>query len=172
MMDRIYFKNSQDCFKFFDDSRSGSKLNSWKALANQLKTTRCVLDNYRLRKLCLPEDRFYYLLKLIEEDKRNYFLKAIEKRDENWGQIKGGKITYSKHKHLFEVGRKIAIQFRRENVKYNFDINMPLSEDLCEFLGVVIGDGFTNKYDGRHYQTQIVGDKNLDSHYYYNKLSP
>src|SRR3989344_5290622 len=64
MMDRIYFKNSQDCFKFFDDSRSGSKLNSWKALANQLKTTRCVLDNYRLRKLCLPEDRFYYYNKL------------------------------------------------------------------------------------------------------------
>ncbi len=47
---------------------------------------------------------------------------------------------------------------------------MPLSEDLCEFVGVIIGDGCTNKYN-RLYQTQIAGDKILDKEYYLNNLS-
>ncbi len=170
-MDRIYFKNSDDCFKFFKESRIGANINSWKDLANKLNTTRCVLDNYRHRKLCLPENRFLSLLDLIKENRRNYFLKIIERRNNNWGQIKGGKITYLKHKNLFEIGRKIAIKFRRERVKYNFDINMLLSQELCEFIGVIIGDGFTNKYGG-HYQTQITGDSRFDEDYYENTLKP
>ena len=43
---------------------------------------------------------------------------------------------------------------------------MPLSEELCEFVGAVIGDGCTNRY-GKIYQTQIAGDKELDLDYHY-----
>jgi hypothetical protein len=46
---------------------------------------------------------------------------------------------------------------------------MPLSEELCEFLGVIIGDGCTNKY-GNLYHTQTAGDKILDKRYYSNNL--
>ena len=48
---------------------------------------------------------------------------------------------------------------------------MPLSEELCEFVGAVIGDGFTNVY-GHLYQTQITGDKVLDFKYYFDRLKP
>ena len=39
------------------------------------------------------------------------------------------------------------------------------------FTGVVIGDGFTNKYD-HHYLVQITGDKKLDENYYSAILQP
>lgn len=170
-MDRIYFKNSEDCSNFFEESKNGSGLNIWKKLADTIGTTRKVLGNYRTRRLCLPDDKFLVLLNFIEKNKRIYFLDRIEKRNENWGQIKGGKLTYSKHKNLFDLGRKKPKKFKKDLVKYNFDIEMSLSEELCEFIGVVIGDGFTNKYEN-HYQTQITGDSKLDKDYYENTLKP
>jgi hypothetical protein len=50
-------------------------------------------------------------------------------------------------------------------LKYPIDMNIPLSESLCEFVGAIIGDGCTNRY-GKIYQTQIAGDKNLDLEYH------
>ena len=47
---------------------------------------------------------------------------------------------------------------------------MHLSKELCEFIGVIIGDGCTNKY-GKIYQTNIAGDKLLDKEYYFNDIS-
>jgi len=125
-----------------------------------------MLDNYRREKLLIPEDRFKSLLGLINESKRNEFIHKIGRKDNNWGQIIGGKRAYKLNKKAFEEGRRKGSHI----VKYEFDINMPLSEELCEFLGVIIGDGCTNKYQNM-YQTQIAGDKMLDKEYYLNRFS-
>ena len=45
-----------------------------------------------------------------------------------------------------------------------FDINTPLSTELCEIVGLFIGDGFTNRY-GSHYLIQFTGNV-LEEEYY------
>lgn len=94
-------------------------------------------------------------------------------KPKNWGQVLGGKRTYQLHKEIFDKGRLKAIRLAKERAGTDkpSDTSIPLSEELCEFLGAFIGDGFTNKY-GRHYQTQIIGDPILDFHYYHFVLKP
>jgi hypothetical protein len=129
-----------------------------------------MLDNYRKGKLLLPEEKFSKLLNLLEEEKKEHFRSLSKEKEENWGQIIGGIKAYKINKSAFDKGRKKAGKSRLNIVKYDFDVNMPLTEELCEFLGVIIGDGCTNKY-GKLYQTQIAGDKRLDKGYYTNNLS-
>lgn len=164
-MSRIYFSNKSDCLEFFDETKKSLKIRSWLELAKFLKTSKSMIDNYKSSKLCLSEERFNVLLKTLPIDKQNYFFNLAEKKGDNWGRIIGGKEAYKINKREFDIGRKKGSKIRSRSVKYDFDINMPLSEELCEFVGVIIGDGFTNRY-GRMCQTQIVGDKILDLKYY------
>ena len=159
---RIYFKSEQTRDTFFKDIKENSNT-SWSEIAKTIKTNRSMLDNYRKGNLYIPEEKFHELLNIINITRREYFLSEIIKRDNNWGQVIGGKKAYQKNKKDFDKGREKANQSR--GVKYDFDINMPLSEEICEFIGAIIGDGFTNKYRNL-YQTQITGDKNLDKEYY------
>ncbi len=164
-MDRLYFQNKKDRINFFNKVKSYQK--SWKRIKEILKTSRSMVDHYRLGRLCIPKNRFVILINLIPENEREYFWRKIEKKANNWGQIIGGKRAYEINKDKFDEGRKKAIK----KVKYEFDINLPLSEELCEFIGAIIGDGFTNRYNN-FYQTQITGDNLFDSNYYYNRLKP
>ncbi|MCX6747200.1 MAG: hypothetical protein NTU63_03655 [Candidatus Pacearchaeota archaeon] len=166
---RIFFRDKKDCLKFFDEIRISMNTRNWRDLGKILGTNKSMIDNYRQKKISIPENRFIILLDNLKEDRRNYFLKLIDKKENNWGQIIGGKKAYSINKESFEKGRKIAA--KNKKVKYNFNINLPLSEELCEFIGAIIGDGFTNKY-GHLYQTQITGDNLLDSDYYNKRLKP
>lgn len=168
-MDRIFFENQNDCFNFFEEYRKKLGMESWKSLATVIGTNRSMLDKYRRGRLCIPEDRFFTLLNQLGNERRRYFLSKVNRRNENWGRILGGKKAYLLNRKSFDLGRKIAKKIREETVKYNFDVNMPLSEELCEFIGVIIGDGFTNEYN-RHYQTQITGDRKLDYDYYNERL--
>ncbi|MCX6742378.1 MAG: hypothetical protein NTX24_04385 [Candidatus Pacearchaeota archaeon] len=94
--------------------------------------------------------------KLNKKD-REFLSKNISYLSDNWGRIKAGKITYSRYKHIFEEGRKKAIEsIHKRSCK--FDINLPLNKELAYFIGLFIGDGFTNKYQ-RYYLTQFTGDK-------------
>lgn len=163
-MDRIGFNDKIDRINFFNNVKTDSQL-SWASLSKRLGTNRSMLDNYRRGNLLIPEDRFNLLLNLIKEDNQKNFLKKYSRKKENWGQIKGGKSAYRINQKKFELGRKRG----GFSVKYEFDVNQSLSEELCEFIGVVIGDGFTNKY-GTLYQMQIAGDKELDKEYYINNL--
>lgn len=170
-MKRIYFSNKENLNQFFREIKVGSSL-SWSKISKNLNTTRSMIDNYRNGRLLIPEDRFLKLLSLLESDeKRKYFQSLVKNKDENWGQVIGGINAYKINKKSFDKGRRKGNIFRKKfGLKYNFDINMPLSEQLCEFLGVIIGDGCTNKY-GHMHQTQISGDKILDKEYYLNNLS-
>jgi len=168
-MERIYFPNKRERVEFFSKIKRPQV--SWGNISKIIGTSRSMLEKYRDGKLNIPEDRFTQLLSLLQEKERRYFLNRIEKKPSNWGQIIGGKNAYKVNIEKFKEGRKKGAKARRDCLKYFFDSNMNLSEDLCEFLGAIIGDGFTSKYNSS-YITQISGDKNLDKEYYYKKLKP
>ena len=166
-MDRIYFSDKNILTEFFKEIKDNGQLKSWRKLASYIGTARSNLGNYRNGNLLLSEERFLKLLDLINEEKRPYFLNNLMRKNKNWGQIIGGKKAYKINKKAFDIGRNIA--YKNRSVKYDFDINMPLSNELCEFIGAIIGDGFTNKYKNL-YQIQISGDKKLDKQYYNDTL--
>jgi len=55
--------------------------------------------------------------------------------------------------------------------KHSFDLPIPLSVGSCEFIGALIGDGFTNKH-GSSYITEFCGDKRFDKNYYDELIIP
>ncbi|MEK6856259.1 MAG: LAGLIDADG family homing endonuclease [Nanoarchaeota archaeon] len=169
-MNRIFFYDAKSRERLFKKVKMSSSFISWRALAINLKTTRSMLDNYRKGKILLSEDRFNIIISMLGKADQKSIIESIQKRPSNWGQIIGGNIAYKRNKHLFDLGREKAKKLFFDKVKYDFNINMPLSKDLCEFLGVIIGDGCTNKYKNI-YQTHISGDKNLDYEYYSNRFS-
>ena len=164
-MKRVFFINKKDRNNFFNKIKNSQK--SWRKIALLIGTNRSMIDNYRSGKLCIPEDRLSKLIDLVPAKEKEYFNKKIKYKDSNWGQIIGGKKAYVINKDKFDIGREKG----SKTVKYDFNINMPLSKGLCEFIGAIIGDGFTNKYN-HTYQTQITGDKILDEKYYHKTLSP
>ncbi|MBI2110013.1 hypothetical protein HYT58_02475 [Candidatus Woesearchaeota archaeon] len=168
-MQRIYFLNAMDRNVFFKEIKCCPNLKKWKNIANFLGISKTTLEYYRNGKYCMPEDNFTKLLNTLGDYKRALFLRLVRKKPKNWGCTLGGKKTAFLYPKILEKGRYTAWKKKKKQLKYNFDPNMPLSENLCEFVGVIIGDGFTSKYSGA-YQTQITGDGNLDQHYYYNFL--
>ena len=125
-----------------------------------------MIDSYRKGNLSIPFEKFSLLMGLMkEEEDKDYFKNKVGEKESNWGQIIGGKNAYKINKDKFDEGRKKGSKASKDNVKYDFDVNIPLSKGLCEFIGAIIGDGFTNKYKN-FYQTQITGDKKLDLGYY------
>jgi DNA-binding transcriptional regulator WhiA len=94
-------------------------------------------------------------------------LPKISKLNDNWGRIIGGKRAYKINEKSFREGRRLG-SFPIHTPK--FDINMPLTQELSEFIGAFIGDGSVNKYNN-NYQMEISGDKILDFSYHNSHLS-
>ncbi|MFH1391805.1 MAG: LAGLIDADG family homing endonuclease [Candidatus Diapherotrites archaeon] len=171
MGNRVCFHSKIEASNFFECARKSGKFDSWVKLAYFLNLREGKLWDYRNASYSLPSDKFEALVNLLPPDKRIIFENAITIRASNWGQSKGGRITYSRHKKIFDDGRAKARKNRLLNAKYNFDLAMPLNEKLCEFLGAFIGDGFTNAYN-RNYMTQFAGHSKLDANYYNNLIVP
>jgi len=141
------------------------KFNSWKNLRTKFKLYKSRLDYFRSGKISIPYSTFLEFLNHV--DNKKYFLSNIQIKDQNWGRIKGGKKTYELYQNIFDEGRKKGSSI----VKYKFDINTRLTNDLSEVLGAFIGDGFTNSY-GTTYMTQFTGDNRSEREYYINKIIP
>ncbi|MFH1696029.1 MAG: LAGLIDADG family homing endonuclease [Candidatus Micrarchaeota archaeon] len=125
--------------------------------------------------LTIPKKLFDVFLAYFSKEQKNYFSSKISKKPSNWGASLGGKTTAEKHPEQLAKGRalglKKAIKKRREvSLKYKFDLNMELSNNLCEFIGALIGDGFTSKY-GKTYWTELTGDLTLDYNYLTNVMT-
>lgn len=171
-MVRIIIKNKEDRTLLFTELSRNMNFKTWKEVAKFLKISRSMLGRYRTGSLTLPSRIFNKIIKAVPLETKVYFSKKILIKPDNWGQVKGGKTTYKNYKYIFERGRKIGLQkLLNRGPKYKFDINVPLSEDLCEFLGAFIGDGFTNKY-GSSYIIQFTGHRTLDREYYYSFIIP
>jgi hypothetical protein len=164
MKKRIYFKSIIVRNSFFRKVLNSYKFNKWNEIVSNLHISRIMLSKYRDGSLTIPELVYENFIKNFNEKDRRYFCSNIYYFDENWGKVKGGKSTYVKHKQIFESGRRIANENRRKNVM-KFDINLLLTKELSYFIGLFIGDGFTNKY-GPHYILQFTGDKRKEKYYY------
>jgi len=162
-MVRFNFKRSKDREEFFNRLRKEMEVSTWKEFREKLNLSRATSQRYRYGKSTMPEKIFFEMLKFLPKDEKRTFLRKISVKKDNWGEKKGGQTTYSKHKQIFDKGRKKA-----NNSDYNLD-NLRLSKDLCEFIGAFIGDGFTNKYN-RSYLTQFIGHRKLDKKYHKNFL--
>lgn len=157
MLRRIIFDSSENRESFFVNVLKSFNIRKWKELRNLLKISRSMLDSYKSGKITLPEEIYNNLTKNFSSVDKKIFINHIQFLDFNWGRIKGGRATYFKHKYLFDVGRKNAIRSIVRKAEERFDINMELDNELAYFMGLFIGDGFTNKY-GRYYLIQFTGD--------------
>jgi intein/homing endonuclease len=162
---RVFFKIPQIREQFF--LKLKYLFGTWKKLGLHFKIYKSRMERFREGKISLPYKLFSELLSSLDNEDKSFFLKNILLRDPNWGRAKGGIATYQKHKYIFEKGRRLG----GLKVKYKFDFNMALTPELCEFIGAIIGDGFTNNYNN-NYKVQITGHKVLDKDYYINRLIP
>ena len=162
---RVIFKDSTIRDKFFLELKQ--KFGSWKNLGKHFKIYKSRLEEFRNGSRTIPQDKFLVFCNILSKNNQEYYLSRIILKDSNWGSIKGGKITYEKHREIFEIGRIIALK----NNTYIVDKNIKITSELCEFIGAFIGDGFTNRY-GTHHIIQITGDSKLDQEYHKNTLIP
>lgn len=168
-MGRVIFKSKRARQEFFEKLLKESSLKTWKHFYESHKIPRSVLDNYKSGRLSIPSNTYEQFSLYFNNHQKENFSKRIKLLLDNWGKVKGGKKTYLRHKEVFEKGRKkgiLKIQEKRKKSAINFD-KAYLDKDLSYFVGLLIGDGFINRY-GRHYLIQFVGHKESELDYYNN----
>lgn len=169
MEKRVIFINDHTRRSFFNKVYKLYNLNSWRELYLHLSIAKSVFEKYRAGSLTIPYTIYSRLISKFKQGDKKEFLDYIKMLDSNWGSVLGGKSTYSKHKEIFDKGRKKGIEAIKKR-SISFNINMPLNEDLTYFIGLFVGDGFTNKY-GNHYMFQFVGHKQ-ELGFYKDKVIP
>lgn len=96
-------------------------------------------------------------------------LKILDKKTDSWGNIKGGKKTYSviiKKYGLQEIRRRQSLGGKKASIKRVEDYNS-LSINLknpifLEFYGILLGDGWIGKYKFKNKTINLIG---ISGHY-------
>jgi len=131
-----------------------------KRFSKRLGLDYSALKKYRRGDLTLPEELFIELLELVIN--KEYWLKNSERLEENWGAIKGGKVSALRD----ELNKRIAHARKFKKVK---KINIKINKFFCEFYGALLGDGcitrFKDMYGVKRMAVFISGNKKLDSEY-------
>ena len=159
-MTRMIFKSKSSRKDFFLKLLKLSSSKNWKTLYENNKINRSVWSDYRSGRLSIPQEIYQRFLVYFNKRDIEYFSKKINVMEDNWGKIKGGKKTYFRHKILFNEGRKkglIALSKIRKNSDFDFT-QIELDRELSYFIGLLIGDGFVNKYNSS-YLIQFIGHK-------------
>lgn len=173
MNNRISFLSSKDREEFFQIVKIRGEYDSWISLSKYLNISRTVLEKYRSGKLTLPNELYLKLLDVLSVKDKIIFNKKVETLSDNWGRVKGGKITYRKYNSIFKEGRKKGIEVIRAGVEKRQFItpHIPLTIELSYIIGLFIGDGFTNKYN-HYYQIQFTGHRSKEEKFYLNYVIP
>ena len=167
MQDRIGFTDNLVRKQFFDSVRKAANSESWKELASSLGLRRAFFQRYLYGQLLLPQELFEKMLSSQPMEMQEFFKANIFKRPRNWGAAKGGRILFEKYPEEFKKRRENGLKKLKElgiaggKVKFGIDKNIPLSEELCEFVGAFIGDGFL----GGMKTVGISGNSELDKEY-------
>lgn len=173
MEERVGFESSKIRKNFFEVVRFSVNIPSWTKLAFFFGLSKGTFQNYQYGTSLIPKLIFEKMLDLLVKEEQNFFREKIFLKKENWGASKGGKITFEKHPEIFEKGQKVSILVRKIRSFQRPVINISLSENLCEFVGAIIGDG---NIDGSlkkinnlpTYTISITGDLKLDYDYLVN----
>lgn len=161
---RIVFFSNEICNLFFQKVLQSFSMKNWKDLRSKFNIPKSTFEFYKNGRFSLPEKLYNQIsFKLLHED-LNFFESKLKRINSNWGSVKAGKITYGKYKDMFDIGRKKAIESAQRKAN-KFNINIPLNNELAYFIGLFIGDGFTNKYY-THYIVQFVGDTRYEKEFY------
>lgn len=159
-------KSRRELMNYLKDK---NQVHSLKELAKKLKFSSRVMESwfYNLERY-LPES----IIPL--EIKEN--LEIVDKQEDNWGEIKGGKMAYKKiiEKYGEEemIRRRLnAIiksknQMKKSEKEFEIDINNPI---FLEFYGVLMGDGWLSKFKWKNKITYVIGvsgDKRYDNEFY------
>ena len=112
------------------------------------------------------------MLQFLNELQRNKLKKYLVEFPDNFGQVKGGKRAYALNRTNFDNGRKKAAISNKIKRKKNFNFDVKLDEDICEYIGAFIGDGFFNCYSNKLYQVEYSGDSRYDLNYYEKVIIP
>jgi len=171
MNKRISFESKKIRDLFFRRFFENNNFKTWKEVYSYLELPRKTLESYKSGRLTLPESVFNKMISVFDQKDTDYFNKNISFFENSWGRIKGGKAAYLKNKIFFDEGRikgMLSIEKLFRIRKPKFDLNLPLNKKLSYFIGLFIGDGFTNKY-GRYYLTQFTGNK-VNEKVYYEKI--
>ncbi len=165
---RVVFKNKEARKLFFSKLKELKGATSWAKFYKLISIPKSTCQRYRYGRAAIPKTFFDWAYNQLSPKERDYFKNKILIKPSTWGAVLGGKTTAKNHPAILQNGRVKGLQKLKAlmNNKYsrNFDLNLPLSKDLCEFIGAFIGDGFTNRY-GSVYQTEITGDGKLDKKY-------
>lgn len=167
--ERVEFPDAKTRNEFFSLLKDYAGIRTWEKLYKKFKIERSCFQAYRYGQFTLPKDRFQSFLEFFPIQEKERFISMILTKSGNWGRRLGGNVTYSKYPKMFEKGREKARDLIKK--KHYFDQEMPLSVGLCEFIGALVGDGFTNKYAG-HYITEYCGDNRFDKDYYNTLIIP
>lgn len=171
--ERVEFSDAETRNEFFSLLKSYSNERTWDNLYKKFNIDRSLFQGYRYGQFTLPKDKFQTFLEFFPNQERERFISMISTKPGNWERRLGGKSTYSKYPEIFQQGREKAWHSPNHSGggRRYYDLNIPLSQELCEFIGALIGDGFTNQY-GSYYQTGFCGDKRFDKDYYDTLIIP
>lgn len=167
MEEKIAFVHPAARTEFFENVKDSLILDFWEGLYSFFDVPRASFQKYRYGKLLIPATLFEAMLSGFSIADRDYFEGKISRRPASWGASLGGKATQALHPELYWNSpglAKLLEHSRKKAQQRSFDINLPLTEDLCEFLGAFIGDGFVGSYRG-HNIIEISGDSTLDQDY-------
>ena len=170
---RVEFSDETARRQFFAELKENCKAKSWRALAERFGLRRTAFQLYQYGESTIPETLFEEFLSFFRNERAEFYRRNVEFKDWNGGRVLGGKRLYKLHPEIFENGRRIAIKNNRERGPKadDFDLNVGLSDELCEFIGAFVGDGFAGKY-GHSYVVELSGDGILDKDYLMNFHAP
>jgi len=175
MENRIGFKSDKLREEFFSAVKNNCEAQSWDELARKFGLGRSHFQGYQYGKVLLPETLFQKMVTLLPLEKANLIIESIYTLQGNWGRSKGGKATYKSHPEIFAKGRRINSINRAIAALQPNNIEITLSEDLCELIGAIIGDGcitaFKKKSGLPTYNLCITGHSILDKDYLTKYLS-
>lgn len=169
-MERVFFESDELREAFFLEVRKITNESSWNALALKLDIPRSTFQKYQYGKSTIPKKVFNHLCSFLPIKRKQYFQQNTGIISNTWGQRKGGRITARDHPEIFSQGREIAWNTKQEKAPvYLVNKNQALSEELCELIGALIGDGYISLHG---YKFELTGDYKLDKQYYHTRMLP
>ncbi|MFH1255666.1 MAG: hypothetical protein V1494_00065 [Candidatus Diapherotrites archaeon] len=173
---RIYFDNPKDRSEFFDSLRKASGACSWRGLAEKFGLGRGHFQRYQYGQATMPLERFNLFLASLPKEKQAFFIGKISARPDNWGAVKGGvnNLKRNRTQILLRLD-KVRQTARAKRESTPVDLSLPLSAELCELIGAIIGDGCIDGYVGKNgtskYHINITGHSELDRAYLTSNIS-
>ncbi|MFA6269577.1 MAG: LAGLIDADG family homing endonuclease [archaeon] len=90
MEDRIGFEDKSLRDSFFEKVKKHSGLKTWKNIRENISVKRTSFSKYRDGGLLMPNIVFTKLLEFLPQMERGSFVSQILRKNQNWGNIKGG----------------------------------------------------------------------------------